>query len=210
MIHDAPPPHQLDVETAETLEPRPDPDGVRTAAHAERERHVRITAIVQANHDFIWRLLRRLGLPPASADDATQQVFCIAVRRIDDIAQGSERSFLFGTAVRVAADHRRSAKHRERLDAQVVDRPDFGPSPEDLADQRRARVVLDEVIGAMSIEMRTILVLFELEQMTKNEVAELLGIPPGTAASRLRKAREEFKACVRRRLARGALAKRRA
>jgi RNA polymerase sigma-70 factor (ECF subfamily) len=209
VIREAPPPHQLDVETAKAIEPLPDRDALRAAAQAERERHVRITAIVRANHDFIWRLLRRLGLPEASADDATQQVFCIASRRVDDIAQGSERSFLFGTAVRVASDQRRSAKHRERPDDQVVERADHGPSPEDLADQRRARVVLDEVLGEMSIEMRTILVLFELEQMTKGEVAELLGIPQGTAASRLRKAREEFKACVRRRLARDAFAKRR-
>jgi RNA polymerase sigma-70 factor (ECF subfamily) len=209
VIREAPPPHQLDVETAKAIEPLPDRDALRAAAQAERERHVRITAIVRANHDFIWRLLRRLGLPEASADDATQQVFCIASRRVDDIAQGSERSFLFGTAVRVASDQRRSAKHRERPDDQVVERADLGPSPEDLADQRRARVVLDEVLGEMSIEMRTILVLFELEQMTKGEVAELLGIPQGTAASRLRKAREEFKACVRRRLARDAFAKRR-
>ena len=65
---------------------------------------------------------------------------------------------------------------------------------------------LSEALDAAS--WLALLVLFELEQMTKNEVAELLGIPPGTAASRLRKAREEFKACVRRRLARAALAKR--
>jgi len=64
--------------------------------------HARITAVVRTNHDFIWRLLRRLGIPEANVDDATQQVFCVAARRIDEIAPGSERSFLFGTAVRVA------------------------------------------------------------------------------------------------------------
>jgi RNA polymerase sigma-70 factor (ECF subfamily) len=196
------------VETAEPTAPQPDVGAV--VAYTGGDRDARITAIVRENHDFIWRLLRRLGLPQASADDATQQVFCIAARRVEDIAHGSERSFLFGTAVRVAADYRRSAKHRERPDQHMADRADLGPSPEDLADQRRARAVLDEVLGTMSIELRTVLVLFELEQMTKNEVAELLGIPPGTAASRLRLAREEFKACVRRRLARDEFAKRRA
>jgi RNA polymerase sigma-70 factor (ECF subfamily) len=203
-------PHKIDVETAEPTAPQPDADVVALAAYSGGDGHARITAIVRDNHDFIWRLLRRLGLPEASADDATQQVFCIAARRVADIGQGSERSFLFGTAVRVASDHRRSAKLRERPDQQVAERADLGPSPEELTDQRRARAVLDDVLGAMSLELRTVLVLFDLEQMTKSEVAELLGIPQGTAASRLRKAREEFKACVRRRLARDDFAKRRA
>ena len=197
MISSSPPPHQLHVETAEPLLPEVDP-----VSTSRPERDARITAIVRANHGFIWRLLRRLGIPEASVDDATQQVFCTASRRVSDIAHGSERSFLFGTALRVASDFRRSARHRERPDAGVAERRDLGPTPEELADTRRARAVLDEVLNAMPMELRTVLVLFEFEQMTKAEVAELLGVPVGTAASRLRRAREEFKACVRRRLAR--------
>jgi len=42
-------------------------------------------------------------MPTASADDAAQQVFLVAARRIDDIADGSERSFLLSTARGVAA-----------------------------------------------------------------------------------------------------------
>jgi RNA polymerase sigma-70 factor (ECF subfamily) len=166
------------------------------------DRDERITVIVRANHDFIWRLLRRLGVSDASADDATQQGFCIAARKIDAIARGSERSFLFGTAVRVASDWRRSAQQRERPEAAVAERCDPSPSPEELADKRIARALLDEILAAMPLDLRTVLVLFELEQMTKIEVAELLGVPVGTAASRLRRARAEFKAHVRRRLAR--------
>jgi RNA polymerase sigma-70 factor (ECF subfamily) len=44
-----------------------------------------------------------------------------------------------------------------------------------------------------------VFVLFELEQMTKSEVASLLGIPVGTAVSRLRRAREQFRDALRRR-----------
>jgi RNA polymerase sigma-70 factor (ECF subfamily) len=62
--------------------------------------------------------------------------------------------------------------------------------------------VLDEILEAMPMDLRTVLVLFELEQMTKGEVAALLEIPVGTAVSRLRRAREEFKLAAKRRLAR--------
>jgi RNA polymerase sigma-70 factor (ECF subfamily) len=198
MIREALPPHQLDVEIAEQRVP--EVAEIRIASR--REQDSRITAIVRANHDFIWRLLRRLGVSDAGADDAAQQVFCVAARKIDDIARGSERSFLFGTAVRVASDWRRSAQQRERPEDGVSERCDPSPSPEELADKRIARALLDEILAAMPLDLRTVLVLFELEQMTKFEVAELLGVPVGTAASRLRRARAEFKACVRRRLAR--------
>jgi len=164
--------------------------------------HARITAVVRTNHDFIWRLLRRLGIPEANVDDATQQVFCVAARRIDEIAPGSERSFLFGTAVRVASDDRRSAHHREQPDGELDRHISPGPDPEDLAEKNRRRRLLDEVLRSMPIELRAILVLFELEQMTKSEVAELLGIPEGTCVSRLRRARKEFQTIARRRIAR--------
>src|SRR5205814_7837271 len=87
-------PHKIDVETAEPTVPPPEAELVAVAAYSDADGHARITAIVRAHHDFIWRLLRRLGLPQASADDATQQVFCIAARRVADIAPCSERSFL--------------------------------------------------------------------------------------------------------------------
>jgi RNA polymerase sigma-70 factor, ECF subfamily len=144
----------------------------------------------------------RLGIPEANVDDATQQVFCVAARRIDEIAPGSERSFLFGTAVRVASDDRRSAHHREQPDGELDRHISPGPDPEDMAEKNRRRRLLDEVLRSMPIELRAILVLFELEQMTKSEVAELLGIPEGTCVSRLRRARKEFQNIARRRIAR--------
>ena len=167
------------------------------------ELHPRVTRMVQAHHDFIWRLLRRLGVPFADTDDATQRVFMIAARRVADITQGSERSFLFGTALRVAPEVIRAARRSPSpLDDEAHERRDSSPDPEALVAQRRARAVLEELLLAMPLELRTVLVLFELEQMTKTEVAELLGLPVGTAVSRLRRAREEFRVLLKRRNAR--------
>lgn len=184
------------------------PSAVETErAPSRKEADARITAIVRSEHDFIWRLLRRLGVPEASVDDATQQVFCVAARRVSDIRSGSERSFLFGAALRVASDRRRSRESREQPDERAGDEVDPGPNPEELAEKQQRRLLLDEILGAMPMDLRTVLVLFELEQMTKAEVGELLGIPVGTAVSRLRRAREEFKALAKRRLAREAFMK---
>ena len=166
------------------------------------ELHLRVTRMVQAHHDFIWRLLRRLGVPSADTDDATQRVFMIAARRVTDIAVGSERSFLFGTALRVAPETMRAARRQAPLDDEAHERRDSSPGPEELTAQSRARAALEEILTAMPLELRTVLVLFELEQMTKTEVAELLELPVGTAVSRLRRAREEFRSQLKRRNAR--------
>ena len=158
----------------------------------------RITAIVREHHAFVWRLLVRLGVPSRSADDATQQVFIVATRRVSEIAEGSEKSFLFGTAIRVASDERRSAKNRE-LPGELPEGADHAPSPEDNAEAGRRRDILQEALLSMPLEYRTVFVLFELEQMTKSEVAAMLELPVGTAVSRLRRAREMFRESLQRR-----------
>lgn len=206
MIRDSGSSHQEAMDTPELAL-----SGVADLAMVPRtaERDERITAIVRTEHDFVWRLLRRLGVPEANVDDATQQVFLVAARRVSDIRPGSERSFLFGVALRVASDRRRSREAREQPVANLpTEDRDSAPSPEELVEQRRRRQVLEDILGELTMELRTVIVLFELEQMTKNEVAEMLGIPVGTAVSRLRRAREEFKAVAERHLARARFTRR--
>jgi RNA polymerase sigma-70 factor (ECF subfamily) len=158
----------------------------------------RITSIVREHHAFVWRLLLRLGVPASGAEDAVQQVFLVAMRRVAEIAPGSEKSFLFGTALRVASDERRHAKHRE-VPNELPESAHSGADPEQQLEARRQRGVLQEVLLEMPLELRTVFVLFELEQMTKTEVAELLGLPVGTAVSRLRRARELFRQILQQR-----------
>jgi len=152
----------------------------------------RITQMVREHYAFVWRSLLRLGVPARMAEDAAQQVFLVAMRRVSDIAIGSEKSFLFGAALRVASDERRSAKNRE-LPSEPADDASTQPSPEDELHTRRRRDLLEDALLHMPLEFRTVFVLFELEQMTKTEVAELLGLAVGTAVSRLRRARELFR-----------------
>ena len=165
----------------------------------------RLRAIVAAHFDFIWRSLRRLGVPTTDVDDCTQQVFWVAARKLHLIDQGSERAFLFSTALRVASDARRSrARRREVQDEDDLQRCDPGPSPDEIADQRKARIMLEQVLSALPIDLRAVFVLFELEEMSTTDIATLLDIPIGTVASRLRRAREEFHGLVGRLKAREA------
>src|SRR5438105_15553391 len=77
--------------------------------------HARLRRMLDECFDFIWRSLRRFGLSDDRADDAAQQVFIIASRKLAAIRPENERSFLFGTAMRVASDIRRSAVNRREV-----------------------------------------------------------------------------------------------
>ncbi len=156
----------------------------------------RAAALVADHFEFIWRLLRRFGLGPADADDAAQQVFMTAAQKLPRIAPGSERTFLYGTARFVAANARRRNRRRE-ADAPVPESyPVTSEGPEARAELGQAWALLDELLRQLPDELGRVLVLAEVEQIEVKEIAELEGIPVGTAASRLRRARERFQALL--------------
>ncbi|MEO7038146.1 MAG: sigma-70 family RNA polymerase sigma factor [Polyangiaceae bacterium] len=155
----------------------------------------RLERMFNEHHDFIWRLVRRLGLSPGSADDAAQHVFLVAAERLADIKLGSERSFLFGTALRVARSQSRTDR-RWVLEEDMDFRSSEAGRPEDLADHHRAIDLMGRILAGMALNLRTVFILSELEGMTMPEVAALVEIPVGTAASRLRRAREAFRTAV--------------
>ncbi len=155
----------------------------------------RLERMFNDHHDFIWRLVRRLGLSPGSADDAAQHVFLVAAERLADIKLGSERSFLFGTALRVARSQSRTDRRWVLEEDMDFRRSEMG-RPEELADQHRALDLMGRILDGMTLDLRTVFILSELEGMTMPEVAAMVEIPVGTAASRLRRAREAFRAAV--------------
>ena len=159
----------------------------------------RLREMIDSHFDFIWRLTRRLGVREADVDDAVQQVFWVAARKLDVILPGRERAYLSATALRVASDARRSrSRHPEDASSDVGSESDPTPGPDELTEQRRARRLLDEILDSMAPDLRTVFVLFELEELTTPEIAELLDLPLGTAASRLRRARQTFQSAVER------------
>jgi len=150
--------------------------------------------------DLVWRVLVRFGVPPDSAEDAAQEVFLIASNKLDEIEPEAERRFLYAVAVRVAANSRRALGTRREVALEPFERvlASSGSEPDVLVEQKRAREVLERVLDSMPEELRTVFVLFELEELTGPEVAEVLGVPLGTTASRLRRAREHFQAAIAR------------
>jgi RNA polymerase sigma-70 factor (ECF subfamily) len=159
----------------------------------------RIAGLVREHYAFVWRLLRRLGLREGDADDAAQQVFLATSGRLHSVEMARERSFLYGVALNVGARARRSLGRRreEPLEA-AGEREAREPNAEQVLERRQARALLDQLLDEMPEDLRVVFVLFELEELSTPQIAELCEIPVGTAASRLRRAREDFEERVAR------------
>lgn len=173
-----------------------------------REDEARLVRLLHDHFRMVWRALRRLGVTEHAVDDAAQEVFIVASKKLGTIEPAHERRFLYGVALRVAANARRArATRRENPESETIEAAaSTVPTPESLLDRKRTRELLDATLEALPDELRTVFVLFELEGCSAPEVALLLDIPVGTATSRLRRARETFRSSVnelRRQLTRG-------
>jgi RNA polymerase sigma-70 factor (ECF subfamily) len=154
----------------------------------------RLRALFQGDHTRVFRVLRRLGVQTAAAEELAQEVFIIAAQRLGDLRPGAETAFLLGTARRLAATWRRRARLEQGVDVnealRVAGMPAAGP--EEALAARRNLVLLDATLASLDEDAREVFVLFELEGLGRDEVAAIVGVPPGTAASRLLRARREF------------------
>jgi RNA polymerase sigma-70 factor (ECF subfamily) len=151
------------------------------------------TRLVAEHFDFIWRLVRRFGLSPEDADDVAQQVFMTATQKLEDIRPGSERTYLYGVALRVTSNLRRKVhRHREEGTAPLEDFRCPALPPDEAAALSAARTLLDEILRTLPANLARVFVLASVEQLELSEIAALEQIPQGTAASRLRRARAAF------------------
>src|ERR1700753_1446921 len=162
------------------------------------ERELRLRGLVDRYVDFVARVLRNAGPPEAEIDDDVQRTFIAVSNRLDDVRPEAEKSFLLQTALRMAAHARRTvARRREVHDSDAQLRIQVPMQTEQLLDQKRARELLDQVLATMSPDLRMVFVLYELEELSMVEIADALEIPQGTVASRLRRARVDFRDRVR-------------
>jgi RNA polymerase sigma-70 factor (ECF subfamily) len=160
----------------------------------------RLAGLLHRHYESVWRAARRFGVPSEAAEDATQEVFIIASRKLATMVEGQELRYLYGIAMRVAANRRRTAaSRREVADSDSVHAAaSQAPGADVLLEQRRLRELLDLALDELPHDLRTTLVLFELEGFSEREIAETCSIPLGTVASRLRRARQAFhKAALR-------------
>ena len=148
-----------------------------------------LAMLFRDHHDFVWSAARRLGCPAGNVDDAVQEVFMIAARKLALLRPpGVRRHWLFRATLYVVRNHRRGLQRRaQRHTLAAHGAPDHTPDP---SDRWAAAAELLDLLESLDEDRRAVFVLSALEQWTAPEIAEALGIKLNTVYSRLRSARE--------------------
>ncbi|HEY5955648.1 MAG TPA: sigma-70 family RNA polymerase sigma factor [Polyangiaceae bacterium] len=164
-----------------------------------------IRAVVERDYAYVWRFLRHLGVAECQVDDAAQTVIARVLAREATVRAGVERAYLMKAALHVSFEYRRgkerAASRTSEVDVESVTYD--APAPDEALARRRQRALLDAALDQLPSDLRAAFTLFELEALSFTEVAEVLDIPRGTVASRIRRARELFTAAVHRLAKRG-------
>ena len=163
-------------------------------------RPLEFEAVYANEFAFVWRNLRRLGVPETSLRDAAQDVFLVVHRRLGEFeGRGSLRSWLYSILKRVAGQQRRTERRKHAHDMEDShDVADIGsPSPERDAERREAARLLRSLLEGLDEDKRDAFVLAELEGMTVPEIAQALGANANTIYARIRAARQLLQAALR-------------
>lgn len=160
--------------------------------------------VYDQHFEFVWRTLRRLGVPEADLPDVAQEVFLVVHRRLADFVERAKvTTWLFRIAVRAARDRRRSASVRREIALEEPLQAAVDASADPSRDLERAddRALLEQALAALDEEQREVFAAFELEGMTGDAIAAALELPLGTVYSRLRLGRARFRQSLARLLA---------
>jgi RNA polymerase sigma-70 factor, ECF subfamily len=170
--------------------------GLPSKAHQAAEA-IDFAEVYRTHFPFVWRSLRRLGVPEPRLDDAAQEVFVVIHRRLAGFeGRSSLKSWIFGIVARISSEERRSAKrHPEReLPEDLMASERFDPY--EATAQAQAKKLVYDLLDSLDDGKRSVFILAELEQMTVPEIAEALSLNLNTAYSRLRAARREFESAL--------------
>jgi RNA polymerase sigma-70 factor (ECF subfamily) len=156
-------------------------------------------SLFETHASFVWRVLRRYGVPERELPDACQEVFLVVHRKLAEFeARSSVRTWLYSIAQRTALSTRRRARFtRERLE----EPPELGSEAvqHEVLERARRLELIEQALQALSEEQREVFALYELEGMTMAEVARALALPENTALYRLYAARDAIREFVSRR-----------
>lgn len=154
--------------------------------------------VFESHFGFVWRNLRRVGVPEHSTDDACQDVFLVVHRRWDtfDVRWSSLETWLFGILLRVAKTHRRGLFRYERwLDRKQAPGDAVVASslraPDEEAQLRQRVQRLERTLERLKDRERELFVMVDIEELSVPQAAEALGVNVNTAYSRLRDARRK-------------------
>jgi RNA polymerase sigma factor (sigma-70 family) len=162
-------------------------DGELLGQFVECRDEVALAALVNRHGSMVWGVCRRL-LSYHDAEDAFQATFLVLIRKAATIVpREMVGNWLYGVAHQTALHARRTVARRSVREAQVTEMPDTGVMPQDR--WHDLQPLLDEELSRLPDIYRAVIVLCDLEGRSRKAVAHQLGVPEGTVAGRLARAR---------------------
>ena len=143
-------------------------------------------------------LVLRLGGPRSEAEDLVQEVFLVAHRKwpgLGELGQVDPRNWLYrsrgpGTALRVAATE---ASGPSSSSEKTLHEPkELHETPATLLERSEERTTVHRLLGSLSEKKRVVFVLFEIEGLPGQQIADILQVPLRTVWTRLFHARRAF------------------
>ncbi|WP_438017482.1 RNA polymerase sigma factor [Sorangium sp. So ce315] len=159
--------------------------------------------IYQTLLPYVLAVLWRLGVASRDLHDVAHEVFLVVHRRLEDHdPRLSLKSWVAGISAHVALRHLQLARNQRELlardEAEPIELADPGLDAERRVAQAETQRIVRELIQRIAWERRAVFVLYDLEGSDMRDIAQALQIPVNTAWDRLRRARKEFTAAVKR------------
>ena len=153
-------------------------------------------AIYEEHARFVWVTLQRLGVQAVDLEDLAHDVFVVVHQRLHTF-DGSSRmtTWLFGICLRVAANYRRRqrrAPSEAAIRAQASDDATVQAGADEMLARRQDAASAERVLAELSLEKRAVFIMFEIEGVPCQDIAELMGVPVGTIYSRLHATRKQI------------------
>jgi RNA polymerase sigma-70 factor (ECF subfamily) len=173
-------------------------DGIAGPARVE----LRLDDIYRAHARQVASWASRLLGPSADLEDVVHEVFLVVDKKLASFrGEAKLTTWLYRITHNVARGYRRKAKIHRWLSGRAEDFgrdiPSTYPTPVEDLERRQAQAIVYRALDRMSEKYRTVFILFELEGMSGQEIAELLGIKLGAVWVRLHRARAQFEARIR-------------
>ena len=155
-------------------------------------------AIFREFAPYVARVLPRMGVAASDLDDVAQDVFVAIHRALPQFeARSSLKSWVYGICIRTCSNYRQRAhRRRERLLGSVPERV-MTNDPEQSLATRRALERLDVALARLPEAQRAAFVLYEIEELSIQEIAAALDCSKFTIYARLYAARRAVAAAVR-------------
>jgi RNA polymerase sigma-70 factor (ECF subfamily) len=168
---------------------RPDPEG--------EPAKLTFDAVYQTHAEGVARWVARLSGPGADVEDLTQEIFLVVNRRLAEFRHESQvATWLFSITTKIVANDRRRRRLRRwwvRLVPRIEDHaPPAGETPIEHLEKRERRAHFYQALDTLAESQRRALVLFELEDLSVAEIAQLMDRREGNVRVLLHRARAAF------------------